>query len=125
MMNKIKKVIQVVVIALLVISIVAGIAALYIETKADEREAKIRWAEAADDAAYADVKAMWKDYIENKYDVEINKVVMDIDISSYAGPSYYVTVWYRTTDGEWHDMGVKDLFVPEGIDDKLEEIISS
>lgn len=124
-MNKIKKFIQLVVIALLVISIVAGLAALHIKTKEDEREAKIRWAEAADDAAYADVKAMWEDYIENKYDVEINKVAMDIDISSYAGLSYSVTVWYRTTDGEWHDKRFGDLFVPEGIDDKLEEIISS
>ena len=124
-MNKIKKFIQLVVIALLVISIVAGLAALHIKTKEDEREAKIRWAEASDDAAYADVKAMWEDYIENKYDVEINKVAMDIDISSYAGPSYSVTVWYRTTDGEWHDKCFGDLFVPEGIDDKLEEIISS
>ena len=125
MKMNVPKIINLIVVTLLVLSIVAGIAALLIKNKQDERAADIKWAEAADDAEYADVKALWKDYIEDKYDVVIDKVAFNIDIRSYLGPDFSVEVWYRTTDGEWSNKTYHDLFVPSEIYEKLVEIISS
>lgn len=85
-------------------------------------EDTIKWCEASDDMLHADIKSDLEKFVENKYDVEVDKIAFKMQISSYAYQEYQLETWYRTADGVWYTKTFDDVWgLPTEIGDKLVE----
>lgn len=83
---------------------------------------RIAWCEAADSALHADIKEDLEVFIEDKYDVSVNKVVFKMQVQSYAYREYTLDVWYRTDDGVWYSQSLDGFWdIPVEIEEKLIE----
>ena len=120
-MNKIFKAMGVVIALFAVIAIVVCCVNAWVSPKLVKDAEQIAWCEAADDAVYEDIKHDLERFVENNYDVEVNKVVFEMDIDSYAYHEYSLEIWYRTVDGNWYYKQMRDISVPTKIDEKLVE----
>lgn len=122
---KVKQRILDVVIAIVAIAIIVAIIAMIgsyvINPKVVKDAEKIEWCESTDDANHADIKSDLEKLIEDKYDVEVNKVAFMMNIGNYAYHTYSLDVWYRTSDGTWYFKVLDDWDIPLDLDEKLIE----
>ena len=81
--------------------------------------AAVEWMEAEDANWYAEIKDGLASYIETKENVEVEKVVFQVNVKNYASHIYLVTVYYKEADGYWYEEYYDSYELPTVLNDMI------